>query len=431
MDEFLQKRPELVRLILQQDCLAGNGICTRCQSTQGLWRCLECLGRQALCRDCLRESHKVHPFHRIQFWTGTHYRADWLRNIGVAINLGHAGDCCPSRSSTADQASYEPPPAKIRALKDHIDPYESPSKTIDTPADAKLMTVIHTNGIHTIWIRQCQCHEGQVVEHLLQQALFPATFKSPKTVFTFGLLDDFRKANVECQTTAYGYFHKLRRMNSEFFPTSCPVGTNYHPASISHSAKDRYREFNRLAQQWMNIKDWKWAGIPYDYGDKAFPADAGVLAHFCVSCPQPGINLPTNWKDDPDQLAYTRIFVSDGNFSAIHQKNERALPETALTNGDLFLVGETRYASHLKVALEIKGVGSIFTSDQLLLADFMIQKSTCHQHHAVNDRFVKYKGLDITGVAATACGRHGAFCPGGVVNLQRGEAYVSIHLLYL
>ena len=49
------------------------------------------------------------------------------------------------------------------------------------------------------------------------------------------------------------------------------------------------------------------------------------------------------------------------------------------------------------------------------------QKSTCNEHHAVNDRFIKYKGLDVTGVGATACGRHGCFCPGAVVDFQKGE----------
>jgi hypothetical protein len=39
----------------------------------------------------------------------------------------------------------------------------------------------------------------------------------------------------------------------------------------------------------------------------------------------------------------------------------------------------------------------------------------------VNDRFIKYKGLDISGVGATACGRHGCFCPGAVVDFHKGE----------
>ena len=50
-----------------------------------------------------------------------------------------------------------------------------------------------------------------------------------------------------------------------------------------------------------------------------------------------------------------------------------------------------------------------------------MQVSTCNEHHAVNDKFVKHKGQDITGIGATACARHGAFSPSGVVNFQLGE----------
>src|SRR4051812_25759077 len=49
------------------------------------------------------------------------------------------------------------------------------------------------------------------------------------------------------------------------------------------------------------------------------------------------------------------------------------------------------------------------------------QPSTCNEHHAVNDKFVKHKGQDVTGIGATACARHGVFCPSGVANFQRGE----------
>ena len=80
--------------------------------------------------------------------------------------------------------------------------------------------------------------------------------------------------------------------------------------------------------------------------------DSGLLAFFCLSCPQPGINLPSNWESDPDQSAYTRSFVSDGNFTATHQINKKARPAPALTTGDLFMVEETNYAAHLATAKE-------------------------------------------------------------------------------
>lgn len=90
--------------------------------------------------------------------------------------------------------------------------------------------------------------------------------------------------------------------------------------------------------------------------DEDLPPDSGLLVFFCIACPQPGINLPSNWISDPEELAYTRTFVSDGNFSAIHHKNNKARPAESLTAGDLFMVEEKNYAAHLVVAKEVKEV---------------------------------------------------------------------------
>ena len=223
LKEFLGQRLNILTTILQQDCLADSGICQDCKSDKSFWRCVDCLGRHASCRDCLRKSHFVLPFHRIQFWVGTHYESDWLHNLGVAVNLGHGGSCCPDQSNTLIQAAYKPPERPIRALKDYNDPYASPSKFCDIPQHANLVTVLHTNGVHQVWIRPCKCTKDKDTVHFLQQALFPATFKATRSAFTFSLLDDFRKANLICKTMAYSYFHKLRLLNSEFFPESCPV----------------------------------------------------------------------------------------------------------------------------------------------------------------------------------------------------------------
>src|ERR1700743_1265848 len=49
------------------------------------------------------------------------------------------------------------------------------------------------------------------------------------------------------------------------------------------------------------------------------------------------------------------------------------------------------------------------------------QKSTCHDHRAVNN-VNKHSGpLESTGIGATAC-IHGAFVPDSVVDFQKGEA---------
>ncbi len=50
------------------------------------------------------------------------------------------------------------------------------------------------------------------------------------------------------------------------------------------------------SRQWNDIHARKWAGFGHDLDQQ--PGE-GHLALFCTTCPQPGINLPENWKDDP------------------------------------------------------------------------------------------------------------------------------------
>ena len=56
-------------------------------------------------------------------------------------------------------------------------------------------------------------------------------------------------------------------------------------------------------------------------------------------------------------MAYTRTFVMDGNFSAVHQKRENAHHDVKLSHGDFFMTESNRYKSHLAVAKEVKEVG--------------------------------------------------------------------------
>ena len=49
------------------------------------------------------------------------------------------------------------------------------------------------------------------------------------------------------------------------------------------------------------------------------------------------------------------------------------------------------------------------------------QKSTCHDHRAVNNVNKHGGHLESTGIDATAC-IHGAFVPDFVVDFQKGEA---------
>ena len=68
---------------------------------------------------------------------------------------------------------------------------------------------------------------------LMAAGLFPATFQNPKTAFTFRVLEEFHMDNRECKTTPNQFISRLRRLTSDEFPNTVPVGQ----ASISADSR--------------------------------------------------------------------------------------------------------------------------------------------------------------------------------------------------
>jgi len=110
----------------------------------------------------------------------------------------------------------------------------------------------------------------------------------------------------------------------------------------------------RILWKWRNLKQWKWSGQLYDLESCC---TAGSLALFCATCPQPGVNPLEDWQQDPDKDTYIRMFAMDGNFSAVHQKRHNAIPESCLTDGELYMVSEKHYQAHLASVVEAREVG--------------------------------------------------------------------------
>lgn len=51
----------------------------------------------------------------------------------------------------------------------------------------------------------------------------------------------------------------------------------------------------RVSRQWRNLKLRKWSG----FGHEGRVPQSGEMAIFCPTCPQPDINLPEDWINDP------------------------------------------------------------------------------------------------------------------------------------
>ena len=93
-----------------------------------------------------------------------------------------------------------------------------------------IITIVDRSGIHEIGVRWCCCPDASELDmQLMSAGLFPATFRKPKTAFTFRVLEEFHLDNLECKTTPSQFISRLRRLTSDEFPNTVPVGQ----ASIS------------------------------------------------------------------------------------------------------------------------------------------------------------------------------------------------------
>jgi hypothetical protein len=140
------------------------------------------------------------------------------------------------------------------------------------------LTIVHTNGFHSLPVVWCACagHQEDRDLQLLDLHLYPSSYDQIGTVFTFSLLDDYRYEYLECKTSRYQYHNKLRRM-------TCPEQPDASP--------NRYAELGRVSRQWRNLKYRRWFWLLNNLN-----VQRGAMALFCAACPQPGVNLPPDWE---------------------------------------------------------------------------------------------------------------------------------------
>jgi hypothetical protein len=169
--------------------------------------------------------------------------------------------------------------------------------------------VVHTNGIHHLAMVTCQCQgEHQIPLDLVASNLLPTSFTRIRTLFTVQVLDHFRLCNLELKASAYQFYQLIRRV-------TLPM----RPAEVVNL----YHELRRMSRLWRWMKRLKWAGYGHNQQDPLNP-EPGSLANFCPACPQVGINIPENWKDDVNR------WVTKYLDYAVASK-------TRLRNSDLFL----------------------------------------------------------------------------------------------
>jgi hypothetical protein len=119
-------------------------------------------------------------------------------------------------------------------------------------------------------------------------------------------------------------------------------------------------------------------GLGHQYEDD--PVKDGSMAIFCPACPQPGINLPADWKERYTPYVFIEIlpmclseyvqrnhlirtFIMDGNFSAEHMRCRTGDAEVPLSPGMAFMANPDSYTAHLNTGKEIAQVSGICSYD--------------------------------------------------------------------
>ncbi|KAF9538839.1 hypothetical protein CPC08DRAFT_651318, partial [Agrocybe pediades] len=211
-------------------------------------------------------------------------------------------------------------------------------KTFPKPRTSKnseeyfYIVLVDISGIHFLPCIPCRCEDRKEYDmQYLELGLLSSSYNDIKTVFTLSLLEDFRMSNLECKTTAYQYYQKLRRVTCPAFPRLVP---------------NRYRELRRASRQYRDLMARQFHGKAY--GQKT--SSKGRLAIFCAACPQKGINyLDEDFKQQANKAwLLRRSFVADGNFKADHVKQKNEADNVNLSSGEAYMTEESEYQAHLK-----------------------------------------------------------------------------------
>ncbi|KAG1759239.1 hypothetical protein EDD22DRAFT_981115 [Suillus occidentalis] len=386
--EYLPWRDEYISVLLGLEQQINNGQCEDCGGGEGLIRCLSCSGEHAWCSSCAVKAHQHNPFHNLQLWNGKFYQSTTLRDQGYIVYLGHGGRPCPH----FQQQSNPPPWSDLGAMEDVFGHGEGDT-IYETQLGLSNLVIVHSTGVYSHRVSWCQCPGAEMDRHLhlLKARLFPASITRPQSAFTFDVLDNFLIDALECKTSAMSFYQKLRRFTNNAFP---------------HKIPDRYRELMRVSRIWRDLMNRIRFGFGHETDRSPGPGD---LALYCPACPQPGINLPSSWKDSYDEWLVMQRYVVDGNFTAQHMKMKTPEDDVSLADGRGYMVTEGPYETHVTESIEEK------------------EKSSCSNHRAVNTANVQRSNLRATGVGATACARHGCFVPHAIVDFQKGERALIIY----
>ncbi|KAG8977493.1 hypothetical protein FRC05_001351 [Tulasnella sp. 425] len=238
----------LLKLYALEEGLADRARkCSTCLGIKETYQCSDCTHAPMLCASCITDVHRYMPFHRLRFWSVEEGRGAWgftsLSTLGFVLYLGHNGFQCPRA-----------PHNGIRTLQ-----------------------IFDINGQHEIPTLFCQCSElyHNQADQLLAVHLYPSSDDIPQTAFSFRLMKHFLLSQLEMCCSAASYYDML--------------------ALQTDNVNTRALKFLSCTREWKVIKTLMRANSKTGTDLKA-----GEATVKCGFCPIPGVNIPEDWKSDPD-----------------------------------------------------------------------------------------------------------------------------------
>ena len=113
--------------------------------------------------------------------------------IGLGIHLGHGGQPCPAGMPiwNDDDSPNEEYGDSLEEQIDGARNRNTPSH-LKEPAGTDYLTIVDMSGLHFCKVHYCTCPDSKPLHmQLIYSSLFLSTTESPKTAFTFAVLDDF------------------------------------------------------------------------------------------------------------------------------------------------------------------------------------------------------------------------------------------------
>ncbi|KAJ7447499.1 hypothetical protein B0H11DRAFT_2162118 [Mycena galericulata] len=351
--------------------------CIICGVATGIYRCRACFTDDLYCQKCIVGCHVDTPLHKVEVWEDGTFARTTLKTLGLRIQLGHGKQGKGRRGLCV-----------------------LPSAAVDDD-----FVVVSPNGIHEVALDFCNCSTAQPHDiQLMRARWYPATGKNPRTAGTFSVLRRYHLMTLESKCSGLEFYNSLARETDN---------------SGTEPVRDRYDEFLRMTREWRHLQMLKRAGRGHDptgmEGTKA-----GECALLCPACPQPGKNLPPNWKNAPKEKRrvalrhlYALFLALDANFRMRRKKISSEEKDPSLGDGWSFYGKIAPYYDYLAKNWNHKQ-----------------ERSTCVAHDAVDKPDRESRGTASSGIATVDCARHNMKRPNAVGDLQLGERYINMDYIF-